>query len=357
MTTSGAVVVIGVGMTTPVGVSSAETAASVRAGTMRFSASDLLDKQLEPFTLAEVPEDALAGLAPTLEAAPGLTARERRMLRLGGIPLRECLATVAGAEIRPVLCLALPEVETTLPIDRGAFTERLSTQTERAFDASRSEATYTGRAGGLAAIGRGVLTIQSGIADFVIAGGIDSFRDLYVLGTMDMEQRVKSSANLDGFIPGEGAGFVLLASERAAATRGFRPLASLSPAASGFEGGHLYSQQPYTGDGLAATVAQLSRLGAVAEPISEVFSSMNGESHWAKEWGIGYLRNRSFFSPAPRMNHPADCFGDTGAASGPLMVGLAALGISGGYCRGPALVCGSSDRGARAALVVSAPRH
>ena len=54
------------------------------------------------------------------------------------------------------------------------------------------------------------------------------------------------------------------------------------------------------------------------------------------------------------MHHPADCHGDTGAAAGPLMAGLAALGIRDGYRRPPRLVYGSSDRGERAALVVGA---
>jgi 3-oxoacyl-[acyl-carrier-protein] synthase-1 len=54
------------------------------------------------------------------------------------------------------------------------------------------------------------------------------------------------------------------------------------------------------------------------------------------------------------MHHPADCCGDTGAAAGPLMTGLAALGLAGGYRRGPCLVYGSSDRGGRAALAVGA---
>ena len=58
---------------------------------------------------------------------------------------------------------------------------------------------------------------------------------------------------------------------------------------------------------------------------------MNGENYFAKEWGVSYIRNRSRFDADHGMHHPADCFGDTGAACGPLMVGLAALGIARGY--------------------------
>ena len=339
---------------TAAGLTAAETCASVRAGTMRVMETGLCDKRFEPFTLATVREDALPPVTNALDTE-GLTARERRLLRLATMPLRECLAPVARSGIGPLsLCLALPEGETTKPFNRPQFLQHLSLQVEGAIDPRRSDATHVGRAGGVVAVGQGVLAIQQGLSEFVVAGGIDSFRDLYVLATLDSEARVKSKANLDGFIPGEGAAFLLLASAAAAAARGLTPLARVSPVAVGFEAGHLYADEPYRGDGLATTFALLAATGALTPAAGEVYSSMNGESHWAKEWGVSYLRNRDAFLPVYRMHHPADSLGDTGAAAGPLMVGLAAHGIRGSYRRSPAVVYGSSDHGQRAALVVSA---
>ena len=75
---------------------------------------------------------------------------------------------------------------------------------------------------------------------------------------------------------------------------------------------------------------------------------MNGESHWAREWGVAFLRSRDAFVESHAMNHPADCFGDAGAASGALLAGLASLDAS----RGPALVYASSDYGARACVSI-----
>ena len=46
------VVVVGVGMMTAVGLTAAETAASVGAGTARFTEITWLDKRFEPFTVA-----------------------------------------------------------------------------------------------------------------------------------------------------------------------------------------------------------------------------------------------------------------------------------------------------------------
>lgn len=346
------VVILSVGMMTAVGLSAAETAASVRSGTMRFAETAIHDKRFEPVTLAEVPEDGMPELADGLADLP-LTSRENRMLRLGSLALRECVESLPSAEKAPALMLALPETETTQPLDGAEFLSHFGKQTGAVFDGKGSDASFRGRAGGLLAISRAAELIRAGQASFMLAGGIDTYRDLYVLGTLDMEGRLKSAANLDGFIPGEGAAFLLLCSGQAAAGAGLTPLAAVSLATEAIEIGHLYSEEPYRGEGLAVCFQSLIASGSANGAIQEVFSSMNGESHWSKEWGVAFMRNSGAFGSEHGMHHPADCFGDTGAACGPVMVGLAALGITEGYRLSPCLVYGSSDRGQRAALSVT----
>lgn len=348
------VVVAGVGMMTAVGLSAPETVASVRASIMQFSETSIRDHRFEPFVLAMIPAEALPELHETLAAMPGLTSRERRMLRLAHLPLLECLGPLVERGIRPPLMLSLPEMETTLQQDREAFLQWLGVQADGAFDAAGSHAPFTGRAGGLAAIGHAAELVRSGRVEFAVAGGVETYRDLYILGTLDMEGRVKSAVHLDGFIPGEGAGFVLIATESAAERMKLRQLARLSAVAQGFEDGHLYSERPYRGDGLALTVRQAVESLNGDGPIQDVFSTMNGESHWAKEWGVSFLRNSGAFVPEHGMHHPADCYGETGAASGLLLVGLAAMGVASGLAGSPALVYASSDHGERAAVAVSA---
>jgi 3-oxoacyl-[acyl-carrier-protein] synthase-1 len=349
MTTSA--VVVGVGMMTAVGLTAAETAASVRARTMRLSETPIRDHRFEPFTLAEVPD---AGLPSLAEGFVGLTSREMRLLRLATMPLHEALRAFPVTAHRPSLVLALPETETTRPLDGDVFLQHLARQVGGVFELARSTASLRGRAGGVAAVGRAAEMIVTGEARFVLAGGTESYRDLHVLGMMDLEQRVKSVVHLDGFVPGEGAAFVLLAEGGVVSAAGLRPLAAVSPATTGFEQGHLYSPEPYRGEGLAATVARLISSGVTKAPFNEVYSTMNGESHWAKEWGVTGIRNRAGLRQGYRIHHPADCYGDTGAANGALMVGLAALGLAEGYREGPCLVYGSSDRGLRAALALTA---
>jgi 3-oxoacyl-[acyl-carrier-protein] synthase-1 len=350
---SDSAVIVGVGIMTAVGLTAAETTASVRAATMRFGQSSFHDKEFRPITLAEVPDDGLPELDDALRGQLALTAREERLLRLATRPLQESLSPLGAATCRPPMSLALPELETTRPLDRAAFVRHLAVQTGGLVDPAATDPSHGGRAGGIVAIGQAVATIVSGQAEFVLAGGVDTHRDPYILGSLDLDQRVKSNSCWDGFVPGEGAAFLLLASPQAAATKGVRPLASVSQVSVGFETGHLGSAEPYRGEGLAATMSQLVAQGRIPAPVREVYSSMNGESHWAKEWGVSRLRSRAAFDPNHGMHHPADSVGDVGAACGPLMVGLAALGIAGGYRGSPSLVYGSSDRGLRAAVVVT----
>jgi uncharacterized protein (TIGR02270 family) len=82
---------------------------------------------------------------------------------------------------------------------------------------------------------------------------------------------------------------------------------------------------------------------------------MNGESYRAREWGFTELR--VLRNPHPRLEvfHPADCLGDVGAASGTLLIGLAAMALSENPSRHNFLVFASSESGERGAVILSAP--
>lgn len=337
-------------MATAVGLSAPETAASVRGGVMRFAESPLHDHQGLPFTLAEMPEDGLSKVEKPADM--GLTTRATRILRIASLALGECLRPLREAGTRPGLILSLPDPVTPTALDGPAFLERLALRAGGSFDPARSDASLTGRAGGLAAVTHAVELIRGRHASILVAGGVDTYRDPLVLALLDRAGRVKSPVHLDGFIPGEGAGFLLLAEPSVAAGVGLTPLATVGAAAWGFESGHLGSATPYKGDGLAATFETLFGANGDAGQVDAVYASMNGEAYWAKEWGVAFLRHRRHFTSDPAMHHPADAFGDTGAASGPIMAGLAALGLRAGRHPDPTLVYASSDLGPRCAVLL-----
>jgi 3-oxoacyl-[acyl-carrier-protein] synthase-1 len=351
----GEAVIVGLGLVTAVGATVKETAASVRSSTARFTETAIRDKSFQPVTLAVVPDDVLPALTESVDKTSGLTSRMRRMIRLVAPVLAEATSSLPSHAPRPGLVLAMPEIETRIPLDGDRFLAALARQ-DFHFDAAYGSVTQVGRAGGLMAVAQAAELVGSGRVPLMLAGGVDTFRDPYVVATLDMEGRLKSSANSDGFIPGEGAALVLVANRRRAADYGLVPLGVISHTSLGIEPGHLYSSEIYRGDGLASTLTELLMQARLALPIQEVFSSMNGESHWAKEWSVAFLRNRSAFVDNHGMHHPADCYGDLGAAAGPAMVSLAITGFGGGVRRSPALVYASSDRGPRAAMLVTSSR-
>jgi 3-oxoacyl-[acyl-carrier-protein] synthase I len=346
-------VIASAGVITPIGLSLAETAASARARLARIREIDWLDRRFEPFIVGTVPEEGLPELAEALQAVP-LQYREARMLRMAHAALEEALAPLKGNAGPVPLLLGLPEQHTTLPLDPTVFIDRLAMQAPGLIDPQRSLAAPRGRAAGLMALREAATRLTRGDCEQVLVGGVDCLVDLYVLGTLDLQGRIRNEVNSDGFSPSEGAAFLLLMTAKAAAARGIQPLARLLGSASGQEPGHLYSEENYLGEGLAGTVASLLDEAPPPAPIATVYCSFNGERYWAREFGVMRLRQSAHFSPEQTMEHPAECFGDMGSAQGPALAALAAHGMRGGYRRAPCLVVASSDYGDRAAALLVA---
>jgi 3-oxoacyl-[acyl-carrier-protein] synthase-1 len=346
--------IMGVGMVTAVGMSAKQTAASARAGLSRFSETSIHNKRFEPVVMALLPDETLPALSPKLGEVVGLTSRQMRMLRLATPALQEAVENVPNSEAIP-LYLGAPNglPNRPNPVDEK-FLEYLAIQSEINFDVKRSKVFPNGRAAGLLALKAAMEQLASGANRFVIAGGMDTYLDLYLLGTLDMENRVLGNGIMDGFIPGEGAGFIVLTTLDVIKKRQRQSLVGIKSVSTGFEEGHLYSDKPYQGEGLSSAFLNFFEENKMDGLVQEVYISMNGENHWAKEWGVAFMRTHSFFNSEHGMYHPADCFGDTGAASGIILAGLAVIGIKQGYRRSPCLITCSSDFGERAVTVVIA---
>ena len=348
--------ILGIGMTTAVGVGAAQTATSVRAGIARLAESEIRDRELELIVMATLADDDLPPLEASLAAQADLSLREARMLRLAAAALVEVVGDAAAVAQIPLL-LAVPEADQGQAAPAGdRFLARLARQSGIAFDIPGSAMFPHGRAAGFHAFEAALRLLDSGEVGLVLVGGVDTYLDKARLAVLDRAARLLSSG--DGFAPGEGAGFLLLGreeSKRAARTGAFARLAAV---ATGIEPGHRESDEPYLGEGLSATLqAVFAAPGAPAEPVKSVFAGLNGENFWAKEWGTAYLRSRERFEDDFDLLHPVDCFGDPGAALGPILTGLAALGIQQGHVSEPCLAWCSSDREERGAALLTGASH
>jgi 3-oxoacyl-[acyl-carrier-protein] synthase-1 len=343
--------ILALGLVTPVGLDAPSAAAALRAGVSGVRASSIHDKFLEPHRMALVPEDALPPLAKRLEAAP-LTSAHVRMLRLAAPALKQVLGA-AGPD--PVaLFLGLPEARPGEPDPvNETFLADLVAQADTASVLLPSSKLHReGGAAGLFALRDAHDWLAGGAADVAVVGAVDTFLDLRRLAALDAEGRVLGDRVMDGFIPGEGAAMLLLATPEGAARVGLPPLARVLATATGEEPGHRYSTEPYRGDGLAKAFQDAFAAAPSASQVRSVYAGFNGESLPAKEWGVAYLRSSDRFAKDCKVEHPADCMGDAGAALGPIMLALAATGLSKGYRASPCLVWSTSDRAPRAAALL-----
>lgn len=347
------IVIVSAGLISPIGLSLPETAASARARLARLREIPWMDRRFEPFIVGSVPEEGLPELDDALKAAP-LQYREARMLRLAHVALEEATAPLADlAPGRIPLLLGLPEQHTTQPLDPQRFLARLDQQRPGTIELAHSVAVACGRAAGLMACHEAMARLRRGDARFMLIGGVDCLVDLYVLGTLDLQGRIRNAVNSDGFSPSEGAAMLLLTLACTAQAMGLEPLAQLMGSANGMEAGHLYAEESYLGEGLAATFAALLAESPPPRPIGCVYSSFNGERYWAREFGVACLRQSDAFVPEHQMEHPAECFGDMGTAQGAALLALAAHGVQHRYREAPCLVYASSDYGERAAALLT----
>lgn len=342
---------IGIGMMTPLGDNAKMTAAAVRAGISAFSVSSIYNKYFMPMTLALIPEEAIPSFSTEINCSPNFTESNMRMLQLSQKPLAEALSNLP-IEIKVPLFLALPEEISGFPprIYEGILND-LYIQCNRMFDVKRSRYFNNGRASGIEALVEAFDVLMKNEVEFVLVGGCDSYMDIPILESLDKDDRVLAEGIMCGFAPAEGAAFLLLASEQTAKKHSIRSIAQIYLPIVTDEPGHRYSKQPYKGDGLSNAIA-----GAIEplenEKVQTVFAGFNGENFFAKEWGVAYLRNYDNFTDKLRVEHPADCFGDTGTAVAPLLIGLAAIGMQKQYIKGPCLIFCSSEKEKRGAVCV-----
>jgi len=321
--------------------------ASARAGIARIGNSHVMDKFFEPIQMGLVPEDGLGALTPEIEELP-LPSRARRMLRLAAPSFQ----AVGGDLGRPVPVFvglpALTPAEAPWIVHVPAYLQKL---TNVPIDVQRSAIVPHGRAAGLMALELAMNAVTTDPSATVIVGGVDTFLDLRLLAMLDQEERILGPRVMDGFIPGEGAAFFVLSGN---AAPGAGSGVVVHGVASAMDEGHRYGTAPARGEGLALALNQLrQRAGQLSGPIGTTFAGFNGENFDAKMWGIARLRHNDFFSPAMVIEHPADKYGDAGAATGAMLLALAAKSLSNGARQGPALVWAASDREPRACAVVS----
>jgi 3-oxoacyl-[acyl-carrier-protein] synthase-1 len=165
--------------------------------------------------------------------------------------------------------------------------------------------------------------------EFCLVGGVESYQDIDTLHWLEAQDRLKLKEQPNGFIPGEGAGFVLLCSRERAQSMGLACAAEIVSTGRGAEQRLCFTGMPNLGEGLTqALQVAFSSEHCPLQQLRAVYSDLNGESWRADEWGYTFVRTGERHASPINMRHPASNWGDIGAASGPALIALASVELN-----------------------------
>jgi 3-oxoacyl-[acyl-carrier-protein] synthase I len=332
--------VIGVGAYTPVGLTAASAAAAVRAGIPGFREHPYVsDRQTQPMIVAPVP---LLDLKST-----GLERFESLLLQ----PLGEALSAAPKDTLAIPLILGLPPQRPGRPPN---LEQELLTILRAETRVGSVECISAGHSSGLMALELAYQRIQNGSIELCLVGGIDSYLHPETLEWLEANGQLHGGDNAYGFIPGEAAGFCLLSSSAAVERARSHPLARVRVVATAREPNLIKTDSICLGRGLTDVFRKvLAGLSSPEDQVGHTICDMNGEPYRADEYGFTVARVSPRFVDASDFVAPADCWGDVGAASGPLFVNLVvAAGLRGCGRAQHNLLWTSSETGERSAAIL-----
>lgn len=345
------VVVVGLGARTAVGMTAPATAAAVRAGISGFGQ--------HPFMVDTAGNRMIVAFAPYLSI--DITGVER-LAEFAGPTAAEAVESLASAPgEKPALpvFVGLPSARPGRSSDLTAVSERIRAEiSAHGLQVGKVATSESGHAAGTMAVQAAWSAIRSGVAEFAVAGGADSYLDPETLEWLEANDQLHSAGpenNPYGFIPGEAAGFVLLASASAAARCQLTAALELPMVATTKETKLINTDAVCTGEGLTALFRSLAAPLSPGTQVDDLYCDMNGEPYRADEFGFATIRAGGLFKDPSEFNAPADCWGDVGAASGPLFLVLAEAAARKGYASGPlAVAFTSSESGERSGFITRA---
>ena len=335
---------------TAVGGGAAQTATSIRAGLARLGAHPTYEaRRRDPEW--ENPEPLNVAAAPGID--PALRGAERLHALL--IPVLTDLVKTASFQRRDVgqcaLLVALPTPDAAVVSWRlgETFLAELARRTGLGFKSMRQS--LSGHAAGVELLAEASALLSSGEAQSCIVAGVDSYLGADRLALLDEGYRLKSPRNVDGFCPGEAAAGLLFEDSRQ--RRSGAPRATIAAIGLGLEPEPMQSDKVSTGAGLCEALR-----GALPAEKSPDFllCDLNGESYRAFEWGVAQARLGARLEGLGRAVMPARSIGDVGAATGALLITVAAEAFARGWAPGEeALIFTASEGSLRGAARLVAP--
>ena len=333
------VAILSSGMVTGVGLTAPSSCAAIRCAISNFTETRFMDKGGEWIIGCQVPLDQ-----PWRGRA--------KLLHMVVPAIRECLEPLAGIngkEIALLLCVA----ETTRPGRIDGLDSTFFGEIEAVLGMQFHEESVViaeGKVGGVIALRDARGLIYDKDVSYCVIAGVDSFLVAGTLAVNEVKNRLATSKNSDGFIPGEAAAAILLGKEPANGNVALRCMGI----GLGQEHATVESDEPLKADGLVQAIREaLTDANISMGDIDYRITDISGEQYGFKEASLALTRILRVRKERFHLWHPADCVGEVGAAILPICLGVVLAAVRKNYAPGSrALSHVSADTGKRAAAIL-----
>ncbi len=331
------------GMVTGVGLSAPASCAAIRCAINNFTETRFMDDGGEWIIGSQVPlEQPWRGRA--------------KLVHMAVPAIAECLAAVERVRTEDVpllLCVAERQRPGRLDgLDVELFQE-IQAEMGVQFHAGSGTIPRGHVAGALAMLEARRLIYEGGVRYCVIAG-VDSLLVGATLDGYQKKNRLLTSKNSDGFIPGEAGCAVLVGRPGALGADAGTELVCTGIGV-GHEEATLDSEKPLRADGLVqAFHAAFKEAGSSIAEVDFRITDANGEQYWFKEAALAVSRTLRVTKQGFEIWHPVDCVGEIGAAIGPCCFAVTAAAVRKKYATGRGPLCHfGGDDGERLVMVMA----
>lgn len=339
-----AVCILGSGMLSAVGLSAPASCAAIRCAIDNFQETRFIDRGGEWLIAASVPlEQPWRGRS--------------KLIKMAARAIAEALQSTAGVDPEKTpLLLGVAEAERPGRLDGLdiGLLHAIEQELGLRFHPS-SNVIARGRVSAAVALLNARTLIYQGGHRHVLIAGVDSFLSGPTLAAFEERERLLTSQNSNGFIPGEGAAAVLLA----APTLSEEPQLACIGLGFGVEKATVEAEDiPLRAEGLTRAIrAALGEAGCGLERMDYRLTDISGEQYYFKEASLALSRSLRVRKEHMHLWHPADCIGEVGAAIGPAMLAVALAACRKNYGEGPNIFCHlGNDAGERAAALLGYQR-
>ena len=332
------IAILKTGLVTSVGLTAPATCAALRAKLTNPSETRFIDSSGEWIMAHQVTLD---------KPWRGLT----KLAKMAAMAIEEALAGIARKEWRRIpllLCVAEPDRPGRLDgLDDQLFLD-IQTELDAQFS-PQSVIVAHGRVGVAVAMAQARALLDQGKITRVLIAATDSLVSWPTLSHYERGDRLLTPSNSNGFMPGEGAGALLVGADGGAA-------GELLCTGIGFarEAAHLDSGEPLRAEGLSQAIkAALSDAGLEMHHMDFRITDLSGEQYYFKEAALALSRTLRQRKEEFDLWHPAECTGEQGAVAGAAVIAIADAACRKAFSMGPNILAHmANDAGQRAALAL-----